>query len=225
MVIYKKRIFFLLIFFISCKSKSSFTLTSEDFSYPLDSLVTTKLFVYQNVFDTNQKTITEKCYIKSEGLLITQNFNNNVKYDSTVSILNGTKYSISKVYSFIHSKDNSRQIVKGEVLSFSNEVQDGLTVKSIKKTLFKISESETEIIEDREKFLRDTVCFFLNEEYPCRVYSLVSKYKLKSLLYKDFETEYTGYILYAKGVGLMEYFIEGNNGSSKWRLVKIIEKR
>ncbi len=223
---------FILIVIYSC-SKSTQQVNYDfisEYRYPVDSLINPKVFVFQTSDSTNKLAFFLN-EVKIEGnnkIDIYARLNNNNTSpirDSFVSYYQDKSLILKDDYTLVRDADtNLDRVIKNKIIRFIMHSN-----KRIIKTEYESPYNES-IISRSTKIdtivKNDTVNIF-NKVIPCVIvaFKIHQFTKIKYVPFSGKNFEKSGEAIYAKGIGLVSYYIENHSFNTIYftRLKEIID--
>ena len=190
----KIKICILISLMIGCSTKHVSNYKMDEYQYPIDSLVSPKVFVYQRTDSAEKLTCMYQRLIQkdSQTLLITTQLGTSMIRDSTVYLVEKNHVSFLENYMIMqNTKTQEVRASKGEIIE--NE-DDGVTIERKIRYENPFVKNMMNTIEVKFRYDTITVCKVFNQDMPCIKFTTVMnfafRYKYIPLLGKDLCEEY-----------------------------------
>jgi hypothetical protein len=221
-------IFLLIPLMFSCKSNKLIDNKSlTDYQYPLDSLITPKVFIYQRADSAEKLSYHYQQLIvkNNQKILIRSTLGDGNMRDSSVYDLINNKLVLQETYMIMKDrKTNKIKPSKGEVLE---DIDNGVNNES--KFKFTNPFAETIISTVKLKSTYDTIIVYrlFGKDLDCIRYknNMTVSIKHKYIPFIGKSLEKIGESIFAKGLGLVYYSMTDVKDKStfSWKLKEIID--
>ncbi len=212
------------IFLASCLKSQDVDLKSmEEFHFPYEELNNQKSFVYQKVGGTEQTVVTQQINEK-EGtkFFISVVGNESIKFDSSITSLDEPPKLVSIFRYEYDTLGNFQGLTVGSIEQeeyFANGTPYGGRKSQIK---YECNNIETEY-QTIDNFRKDTTYYWNNIKTDALYFERTLNFEVghSFIPFIGKSTEYSGYTIYAKKLGVVKYANEMDGVLMEWELVSI----
>jgi hypothetical protein len=205
---------------IGCSEKNE-SIEITKYNYPTDKLGDGKIFVYRNPQTLNQ-TYTENRIIEENGdkFILSKQYSDKEKWDSTKWIINGNKIKLLETYWFYvsDSLDKNAELIKGEILR-----QEQLDNGDALELRYKLPTNIYNTIKTKDQFVKDTVLVWDGQQIECKKYigqiEMETEHIWIPFIGRESKSVVTKY--YGKNLGLIKYTTDTRNGQTEWELIEV----
>ncbi len=217
---YRLLILILTLTTIGCSEKNE-PIEITEYSYPIDKLGDGKLFIFRNPKTLNQ-TYTDNRIIKENGdkFILSKQYSDKEKWDSTKWIINGNKIKLLETYWFYisDSLDENAVLINGEILR-----QEQLDKGDALEVRYKLPTNIYNTIKTNDQFVKDTVLVWGGQRIDCKKYlgqiEMETEHTWIPFIGRESKSVVTKY--YGKDLGLVEYITDTRNGRTEWELIEV----
>jgi hypothetical protein len=219
--------YLLILLLIGCKSNRVIENKLADYQYPLDSLISPKVFIFQRTDSLDKLSYHYQQLIKKDNqkILIRSSLGVGDMRDSSVYFVIDKHVVLKESYMIIQDKKtNQIKASKGDI---KNNEDNGLNIETKIKYVNPFYESMISTVDFKLRY--DTLFSYrlFDKDLPCIRYKanleVSIKHKYIPLIGKDINKH--GEYIYAKNVGLIYYSFTDDKDKSgfSWRLKEIID--
>jgi hypothetical protein len=218
--------FIVVLFLAGCFSRREPISRLKEFEYPMDSLLSGKIFVYRKNLP-GEFTFTEARLVKENGtdFLVYEMYDAKKKISAEkFAITNdGTEQIDAFFYDYPDSTSNEFEKVRMEIVESTN-IDDGLKYSGLRREMEGTSSNDfTGEMEMRHRFIREDSIEILGQHIDALVFTNDVRVKAwyRYLPFFSSETTYTGEYYLARGLGVVKYSSNTEKEKSEWTLQEI----